>query len=94
MDENTNYLKMIAPVEETNISSKNYVTDAYPYSRGNRYLIYNNILYKVIKTINIGDELIYGENIVPTTVMGEIENLWHQINANNQRDLGRYLGFY
>ena len=41
--ENINYLKMIAPVEETNISSKNYVTDAYPYSRGNRYLIYNNI---------------------------------------------------
>ena len=90
MDENINYLKMIAPVEESNISSRDYHEHKYK----NRYLIYNNTLYKVFNQINIGDELIYGENIVPTTVMGEIENLWHQINANNQRDLGRYLGFY
>lgn len=77
MDENINYLKMIAPVEESNISSRDYHKHKYK----NRYLIYNNSLYKAINQINIGDELIDGENITPTTIMKEIENLWKEIDT-------------
>lgn len=76
MDEN--YLKMIAPVEESNISSRNYPIKVFAYERTKKYLIYNNILYMVVKTINIGDELIEHENIIPTTVMEEIEKLWNE----------------
>lgn len=72
MNEDINFFKMIAPIEESNISSRNYITNMYPYSRKKIYLIYNDTLYKAIKTINIGDELIEQENIVPTTIMEEI----------------------
>lgn len=77
MDENINYLKMIAPVEESNISSRDYHEHKYK----NRYLIYNNTLYKVFNQINIGDELIDGENITHTTIMKEIENLWKETDT-------------
>lgn len=76
MDEN--YLKMIAPVEESNISSRNYTIKVFMYERAKKYLIYNNTLYVVIKSINIGDELIENENIIPTTLMEEIEKLWDE----------------
>ena len=76
MNENINYLRMIAPVEESNISSRNYTIKVFMYERTKKYLIYNNTLYVVIKTINIGDELIENENIIPTTLMEEIEKLW------------------
>lgn len=76
MDENINYLRMIAPVEESNISSRNYTTEIFSFERTKKYLIYNNTLYLVFKTINIGDELIENENIIPTTLMEEIEKLW------------------
>lgn len=76
MDEN--YLKMIAPVEESNISSRKYTIKVFMYERTKKYLIYNNTLYVVIKSINIGDELIENENIIPTTLMEEIEKLWNE----------------
>ena len=76
MNENINYLRMIAPVEESNISSRNYEINIFSYERTKKYLIYNNTLYLVFKTINIGDELIENENIIPTTLMEEIEKLW------------------
>ena len=76
MDEN--YLRMIAPVEESNISSRNYEINIFSYERTKKYLIYNNTLYLVFKTINIGDELIENENIIPTTLMEEIERLWDE----------------
>lgn len=75
MDENINYLKMIAPVEESNISSRDYTIKIFSFERTKKYLIYNNTLYLVFKTIHIGDELIENENIIPTTVMEEIEAL-------------------
>lgn len=75
MDENINYLKMIAPVEESNISSRDYTIKIFSFEHTKKYLIYNNTLYLVFKTINIGDELIENENIIPTTVMEEIEAL-------------------
>lgn len=80
MDENylKNYLKMIAPVEESNISSRKYTIKVFMYERTKKYLIYNNTLYVVIKSINIGDELIENENIIPTTLMEEIEKLWNE----------------
>lgn len=77
MNENINYLKMIAPVEESNISSRDYHKHKYK----NGYLIYNNTLYKVINSINVGDELIDGENITPTNIMKEIEKLWKEIDT-------------
>ena len=76
MDEN--YLRMIAPVEESNISSRNYEINIFSYERTKKYLIYNNTLYLVFKTINIGDELVENENIIPTTLMEEIERLWDE----------------
>lgn len=76
MDENINYLRMIAPVEESNISSRNYEINIFWYECTKKYLIYNNTLYLVFKTINIGDKLIENENIIPTTLMEEIEKLW------------------
>ena len=76
MDEN--YLRMIAPVEESNISSRNYEIIIFSYERTKKYLIYNNTLYLVFKTINIGDELVENENIIPTTLMEEIERLWDE----------------
>ncbi len=78
MNEDINYLRMIAPVEESNISSRNYTIKVFMYARTKKYLIYNNTLYVVIKTINIGDELIEHENIIPTTLMEEIEKLWNE----------------
>lgn len=76
MDESINYLRMIAPVEESNISSRNYPINVFSYERTKKYLIYNNTLYLVFRTINIGDELIENENIIPTALMEEIEKLW------------------
>ena len=76
MDEN--YIRMIAPVEESNISSRNYEINIFSYERTKKYLIYNNTLYLVFKTINIGDELVENENIIPTTLMEEIERLWDE----------------
>lgn len=76
MDEN--YLRMIAPVEESNISSRNYTVNVFSYERTKKYLIYNNTLYLVFKTIHICDKLIENENIIPTTVMEEIEKLWSE----------------
>ena len=76
MDEN--YLRMIAPVEESNISSRNYTVNVFSYERTKKYLIYNNTLYLVFKTIHIGDRLIENENIIPTTLMEEIEELWNE----------------
>lgn len=88
MDENINYLRMIAPVEESNISSRDYHKHKYK----NRYLIYNNTLYKAINQINVGDELIDGANITPTNIMeeierllGEIDTLWDYACRNNYR---------
>ena len=78
MDENINYLRMIVPVEEFNISSRNYRINVISYERTKKYLIYNNTLYLVFRTINIGDELIENENIIPTTIMEEIEALWNE----------------
>ena len=78
MDENINYLRMIAPVEESNISSRNYTINVFSFERTKKYLIYNNTLYLVFRTINIGDELIENENIIPTTIMEEIEALWNE----------------
>ena len=78
MDENINYLRMIAPVEESNISSRNYTINVFSFERTKKYLIYNNTLYLVFKTIHIGDELIENENIIPTTIMEEIEALWNE----------------
>lgn len=75
MNEDINYLKMIAPIEESYISSRNYHKDK------KRYLIFNNTLYSVINPINVGDELIEGDNITPTTIMKEIENLWGETDA-------------
>lgn len=74
MDEN--YLRMIAPVEESNISSREYTINVFSFERTKKYLIYNNTLYLVFK--NIGDELIENENIIPTTIMEEIEKLWDE----------------
>ena len=74
MDEN--YLRIIAPVEESNISSRNYTVNVFSYERTKKYLIYNNTLYLVFNTIHIGDKLIENENIIPTTLMEEIEKLW------------------
>lgn len=76
MDEN--YLRMIAPVEESNISSRNYTVNVFSYERTKKYLIYNNTLYLVFKTIHIGDRLIENENIIPTTLMEEIEEPWNE----------------
>ena len=76
MDEN--YLRMIAPVEESNISSRNYTVNVFSYERTKKYLIYNNTLYLVFKTIHIGDRLIENENIIPTTLVEEIEELWNE----------------
>ena len=79
MNEDINYLKMIAPVEESNISSRDYIIKVFSYGLlAKKYLIYNNTLYTVIKTINVGDELIENENIIPTTIMEEIEKLWDE----------------
>lgn len=78
MDENINYLRMIAPVEESNISSRDYTIKIFSFEHTKKYLIYNNTLYVVIKSINIGDELIENENIIPTTLMEEIEKLWDE----------------
>lgn len=78
MNEAIDYLKMIAPVEESNISSRDYTINVFSFERTKKYLIYNNILYMVIKTINIGDKLIENENIIPTTIMEEIEKLWNE----------------
>ena len=78
MDESINYLRMIAPVEESNISSRNYTINVFSFERTKKYLIYNNTLYLVFRTINIGDELIENENIIPTTLMEEIEKLWDE----------------
>ena len=79
MNEDINYLKMIAPIEESNISSRDYIINVFSYDLlAKKYLIYNNTLYVVIKTINVGDELIENENIIPTTVMEEIEKLWDE----------------
>lgn len=75
MNEDINYLRMIAPIEESYISSRNYRKDK------KRYLIFNNTLYSVINPINVGDELIEGDNITPTTIMKEIENLWGETDA-------------
>lgn len=69
---------MIAPVEESNISSRNYTVNVFSYERTKKYLIYNNTLYLVFKTIHIGDRLIENENIIPTTLMEEIEELWNE----------------
>lgn len=77
MNEAINYLRTIAPVEESNISSRDY----NPYRRGRKYLIYNDNLYKVVKAINIGDELIEQENIVSTTIMKEIDELYARTEA-------------
>lgn len=78
MDKNINYLRMIAPVEESNISSRDYIIKVSLYGCIKKYLIYNNTLYVVFKTINIGDELVENENIIPTTIMEEIEKLWNE----------------
>jgi len=78
MDRNINYLRMIAPVEESNISSRDYIIKVSLYGCTKKYLIYNNTLYVVFKTINIGDELVENENIIPTTIMEEIEKLWNE----------------
>lgn len=75
MNEDINYLKMIAPIEESNISSRDYRKNK------KRYLIFNNTLYGVINPINVGDELIDGDNIIPTTIMKEIEKLWNETDA-------------
>ena len=79
MNEDINYLRMIAPIEESNTSSRDYIINVFSYDLlAKKYLIYNNTLYKVIKTINVGDELIENENIIPTTIMEEIERLWDE----------------
>lgn len=79
MNEDINYLRMIAPVEESNISSRDYTINVFSYNeRTKKYLIYNNTLYLVFNTIHIGDKLIENENIIPTTLMEEIAKLWDE----------------
>lgn len=73
-------VEMIAPVEKTDVSSREYKTIdcGFGYRKISRYLIYDEKLYKVIKDINIGDKLIVDENIKPTTIMDEIHDLWYE----------------
>ena len=67
----TKFGNIIAPLESTNKSSKNYNIG--------QYLIYNGQLYKVINTIVSGTSLSIGTNIEATTVMDEIYLLFQSL---------------
>lgn len=76
MNENINFLKMIAPIEDSVISSRTYKLGVYKSMA--KYLIYNNTLYKVIKDIYVGDRIVESFNVEPTTIMEAMEELWDE----------------
>lgn len=76
MNENIDFLKMIAPIEDSMYSSRTYKLGVYKSMA--KYLIYNNTLYKVIKDIYVGDRIVESENVEPTTIMEAMEELWDE----------------
>ncbi len=76
MNENIDFLKMIAPIEDSVISSRTYKLGVYKSMV--KYLIYNNTLYKVIRDIYAGDRIVESENVEPTTIMEAMEELWDE----------------
>ena len=61
-------------IQETNIASKPYAV--------NNFIILNNNLYRILATVNTGEELVEGQNIEKTTITDICSNIYNYIASH------------